>query len=117
MEPQLLADGADIREMKIYSVNSLFASVNFLSQGRAFPWPSPHHLHVHKIHLSRTDGAPDCTREALGGQTPRAGVGGGTMHLLGLGMGFWCPPSGLSASTMYAAWLLFLAWFPEQRPE
>lgn len=77
MEPQLLADGADIREMKIYSVNSLFASVNFLSQGRAFPWPSPHHLHIHKIHHSRTDGAPDCTREALGGQTPRAGAGGG----------------------------------------
>lgn len=76
MEPQLLADGADIRKMKIYAVNSLFASVNFFSQGRAFPWPLPHHLHVHKIHHSRTDGAPDCTREALGGQTPRAGAVG-----------------------------------------
>lgn len=96
MEPQLLADGADIREMKIYAVNSLFANVNFLSQGRAFPWPSPHHLRVHKIHHSRTDGAPDCTREALGGQTPRArAVRRGNVHLLGLGMGLWCPPSGL----------------------
>jgi hypothetical protein len=41
-EPQLLADGPGIREMKIYVVNSLFASANFLSQGRDFPWPSPH---------------------------------------------------------------------------
>lgn len=94
MEPQLLADGANIREMKIYAVKSLFASVNFLSQGRAFPWPSLHHLHVHKIHYSRTDGAPDSS-----------GRGCGRGH---------CAPSGAwdgfvvstfrSASTMYAAW-------------
>lgn len=37
VEPQLLADGAGIRKMKIHAVNLLFASVNFLSQGRVFP--------------------------------------------------------------------------------
>lgn len=37
VEPQLLADGAGIRKMKIHAVNLLFASVNFLSQGRTFP--------------------------------------------------------------------------------
>lgn len=39
VEPQLLADGASIRKMKIHAVNLLFASVNFLSQGRASPGP------------------------------------------------------------------------------
>lgn len=57
----MLADGAGIRKMKIYAVNSLFASVNFLSQSRAFPWPSLHHLYIHKIHYGRTDGATECT--------------------------------------------------------
>lgn len=37
VEPQLLTDGAGIRKMKIHAVNLLFASVNFLSQGRTFP--------------------------------------------------------------------------------
>lgn len=97
MEPQLLADGANIREMKICAVNSLFASVNFLSQGRAFPWPSPHHLHVHKIHYSRTNGAPDYTREALGSQTPQAGAVGGGAPYTCWDLGWVCgvPPSDL----------------------
>lgn len=37
VEPQLLADGAGIRKVKIHAVNLLFASVNFLSQGKTFP--------------------------------------------------------------------------------
>ena len=52
VEPQLLADGAGIRKMKIHAVNLLFASVNFLSQGKTFPLAQPCHLHVHKTHYS-----------------------------------------------------------------
>lgn len=36
-QPRMLADGAGIRKMKIQAVNLLFASVNFLSQGKTFP--------------------------------------------------------------------------------
>lgn len=81
MEPQLLADGAGIRKMKIHAVNLLLASVNFLSQGKTFPRPWPYHLHVHKTHHSRTDHGGVHVR--LWVVRLQRGRGRDTVHLLG----------------------------------
>lgn len=82
VEPQLLADGAGIRKMKIHAVNLLFASVNFLSQGKTFPLAQPCHLHVHKTHYSRIDRAAVCMWGS-GWSGSKAGGRGMRTHLPG----------------------------------